>query len=211
MFHRRWVRALAALVASLAFAGGMKALGLMDLADLGIYDGAVRRNASRLEKEPAVEDEKLPLLVLVDQYSLTWVQENLGLSWPWPRELYGLMAGFFNQAKVQVYDILFTETSPYGPEDDARCAQAMDAAGNVVLAEARNPRDGTRLSPLPLRNASFGGVKAILDRDGVVRNYGVRDFQDGIPMPSLAVAALRRAGEAGADIDAKVHRRVFRP
>jgi adenylate cyclase len=203
---------MVALAASLAFCGGMKAAGLVDLADSGIHDGAVRRYASRLGKVSAAEEEKLPLLVLVDQYSLTWVQNNLGLSWPWPRELYGLMAGFFRQAKVQVYDILFTETSPYGPEDDVRCAKAMDDAGNVVLAEARVPsvpRDTRvlesemRLSPLPLEKAWFGSVKAILDSDGVVRKYGIRYDENGESRPSLALAALQKAGEAGGDIEAR--------
>ncbi len=132
-------------------------------------------------------------LIYVDQYSLGWVEKNLGLSWPWPRELYGVIAGFCSQAKAQAFDVLFSEASGYGPGDDARCAAAMDRAGNVVLAEARDSRGGERLAPLPTERVAFGRVSGLVDADGVLRRY--RPSEGGQGGDSLGLAALAAGGD----------------
>lgn len=198
MFHKRWSRVLASALAGILLAGGMKAAGLMDLVDLRLYDGAARAYASTAGALPAdqAKEAGAPLLVLVDQYSLTWAEQSLGLSWPWPREIYGVMAEFLSRAKAQAYDILFTETSPYGPEDDERCARAMDGAGNVVLAEARDAHTGARLSPLPAANVSYGSVRGLPDKDGVLRRYEIVRGSGQEAVPSLGFAALIRGGDA---------------
>ncbi|HWR13114.1 MAG TPA: adenylate/guanylate cyclase domain-containing protein [Rectinemataceae bacterium] len=110
-------------------------------------------------------------LIYVDQYSLGWVERNLGIAWPWPRELYGIIASFCSQAKGQAFDIIFSETSSFGPEDDARCAEAMDEAGNVVIAEALDPSGGGRLRPLPTNKVDYGRVAGLVDADGILRRY----------------------------------------
>ncbi|MCE1196040.1 CHASE2 domain-containing protein, partial [bacterium] len=132
-------------------------------------------------------------LIYVDQYSLGWVEKNLGLSWPWPRELYGVIAGFCAQAKAQAFDVLFSEASGYGPGDDARCAAAMDRAGNVVLAEARDSRTGERLAPLPTERAAFGRVSGLVDADGILRRY--RLSEGGRGGDSLGLATLAVGGD----------------
>lgn len=132
-------------------------------------------------------------LIYIDQYSLGWVEKNLGLSWPWPRELYGVIAGFCAQAKAQAFDILFSEVSGYGAGDDARCAAAMDGAGNVVLAEARDPRGGQRLAPLPTERVVFGRVSGLVDADGVLRRYRPSEG-GGQGGASLGLAALAVGG-----------------
>jgi adenylate cyclase len=125
-------------------------------------------------------------LIYIDQYSLAWVEETLGFGWPWPRELYGILAEYCAEAKVSAFDILFTETSGFGPGDDLRCARAMDKAGNVVLAESLDPMRPTQRSALPVENVRFGSVAALLDKDGVVRQY-----QPGsIEAPSFGLAVL---------------------
>lgn len=132
-------------------------------------------------------------LVYIDQYSLGWVEKNLGLSWPWPRELYGVIAGFCAQAKAQAFDVLFSEASGYGPGDDARCAAALDRAGNVVLAEARDARAGGRLAPLPTERVAFGRVSGLVDADGVLRRYRPSEGERG--GDSLGLAALTIGGD----------------
>jgi adenylate cyclase len=74
------------------------------------------------------------VVVTVDQSDLDFFK-NQGVTWPWPRQLYAPLIDYCHRAgaKAVVFDILFTEASSYGPDDDQRFAQAAAAAGNVVL------------------------------------------------------------------------------
>ncbi|MCE5256532.1 MAG: adenylate/guanylate cyclase domain-containing protein [Spirochaetaceae bacterium] len=165
----------AAVVLLLTLAGASSGLQNM------LYDLAARGEARLMPKEePQVE------LVYIDQYSLDWVEKNLGYAWPWPRELYGLMAGFLSQARSQTYDIIFSGQSSYGPEDDQRCAALMERAGNVVLAEATASR-------LTAGNLHYGSARGIVCADGVLRQYPLW-WKDDRTEPSLGVAALLKAG-----------------
>ena len=73
-------------------------------------------------------------VVTVDQPDLDFFKDQ-GVTWPWPRQLYAPILDFCRraQARAVIFDILFTEASSYGPEDDERLAQALTAAGNAVL------------------------------------------------------------------------------
>ncbi len=135
-------------------------------------------------------------LVAIDQSSLNWVQNVLGLGWPWPRELYGLMAGYLRDARAQAWDILFTEASTYGPEDDARCAKAMSEAGNVALA--------TLVDKTPVFDAAnlvLGHVVADVDSDGICRKYRVWVDRAGKKLPALGFAALEVAERGVLNVD----------
>jgi adenylate cyclase len=74
------------------------------------------------------------VVVTVDQPDLDFFK-NQGITWPWPRQLYAPLIDYCHWAgaKAVIFDILFTEASSYGPDDDQRFAQAAAAAGNVVL------------------------------------------------------------------------------
>ena len=72
--------------------------------------------------------------ILVDDRSLAWGKDVNGLSWPWPRELYGIVADFCRQggARAVVFDVLYTEPSTYGVDDDQSFASGLRQSGNVV-------------------------------------------------------------------------------
>ena len=74
--------------------------------------------------------------ILLDQYSLNWAKDTSGLSWPWPRTLYGMIADFCRRggAKALVIDALYTEASGQGPGDDEAFAQGVSENGRVVAA-----------------------------------------------------------------------------
>ncbi len=74
------------------------------------------------------------VVVTVDQADLDFFK-NQGVVFPWPRQLYGPLIDYCRQsgARAVILDLLFTTPSSYGPEDDHRLAQAVAAAGNVVL------------------------------------------------------------------------------
>jgi adenylate cyclase len=83
------------------------------------------------EPSPYTQDIKI---ILLDQASLDWGASVNGLSWPWPREAYAPVIRFLQRAgaKVIAFDVLYTEASVYGVEDDQVFANAM-ADNKVVL------------------------------------------------------------------------------
>lgn len=114
------------------------------------------------------------VVVTVDQPDLDFFQKQ-GVSWPWPRQLYAPILEFCRRAgaRAVIFDILYTETSVYGPEDDQRLAQAMAASGEVVLPvflsrEAKEPGPRTEevlakaglpfQGPLPPGLTTYQGV-----------------------------------------------------
>jgi adenylate cyclase len=66
-------------------------------------------------------------LILLDQKSLDWAQKENGWSWPWPREVYTPIIDFCvrSGAKAVVFDMLFTEPSVYGVDDDRKFGAAI--------------------------------------------------------------------------------------
>jgi adenylate cyclase len=73
-------------------------------------------------------------IILLDQASLDWGSSVNGLSWPWPREAYAPIIRFLQRAGARIiaFDVLYTEASVYGVEDDQVFADAM-ADNKVVL------------------------------------------------------------------------------
>jgi adenylate cyclase len=69
--------------------------------------------------KPTPDTDKIRL-ILLDQNSLDWGKEENGLSWPWPREVYGAIIQFCKRTGVRglAFDVLFTEPSKYGVADD---------------------------------------------------------------------------------------------
>jgi adenylate cyclase len=72
--------------------------------------------------------------ILIDDKSLAWAKEVNDLSWPWPREAYGAIADFCRQggAKALVLDVLYSEPSSYGVDDDTSFADGLRRNGSVV-------------------------------------------------------------------------------
>lgn len=116
-------------------------------------------------------------LVLLDQNSLDWAQEELGWSWPWPRSAYGDLVSFFNLggAASVAFDVLFTEPSLYGDGDDQAFADACRDYGRVV------------------QTVYFDQLQGNVSR-----------WQEGFPRPPLTddspVAESAGSAEAGADM-----------
>ncbi|HEY9072738.1 MAG TPA: adenylate/guanylate cyclase domain-containing protein, partial [Desulfobaccales bacterium] len=75
------------------------------------------------------------VVVTVDQPDLDIYSKQKGVLWPWPRQTYEHIIDYCRQAgaRAVIFDILFTEPSSYGPEDDNRLAQTAATADNVVF------------------------------------------------------------------------------
>lgn len=102
-------------------------------------------------------------LVLLDQNSLDWGQRENGLSWPWPREVYGAIIEYLRRAgaKSVAFDVLFTEPSKYGVGDDRALGSAVGGFKGFVGALFLADRTGSEtvwppgLSPFPLAIDGF--------------------------------------------------------
>ncbi|HQN79800.1 MAG TPA: adenylate/guanylate cyclase domain-containing protein [Kiritimatiellia bacterium] len=101
----------------------------------GRWDNPMSDWRARLLAKPSPATDQVKL-VLLDQYSLDWASQNMGWSWPWPREAYGALLDFLkrNGAKTAVFDVLYTEPSAFGVADDEALGEAAGRFGNFVGA-----------------------------------------------------------------------------
>lgn len=74
-------------------------------------------------------------LIFLDQYSLNWGKER-GWSWPWPREVYGAILDFCRRANARTvaFDVIYSEPSAWGVEDDVAFGAAVKRSGSFVGA-----------------------------------------------------------------------------
>ena len=119
------------------------------------------------------------VIVRIDEDSFA----ELGLHWPWPRDLHARLIERLAEAGARViaFDVVFAE--PSSPDADQRFAAAIHKAGNVVLAATEKPTrtpyvDGlTRIDPLVslLEAGAIAGLTDVrLDTDGVLRHVPVQ-------------------------------------
>ncbi len=103
-------------------------------------------------------------LILVDQNSLDWAKAVNALTWPWPREVYGAIVNFCkrNGAKAVAFDVLFTDPSKYGVEDDVAFARAVSDFDHVALATFLSNQSGNHphwQATVPLPNFQVIGLE----------------------------------------------------
>ncbi len=89
----------------------------------------------RLLAAPAAADKDIAI-ILIDQASLDVYEKEQSLSWPWPRQMYSALLRFLKTggARAVAFDLVLSEASYMGVEDDADLARAMKESGNVLLA-----------------------------------------------------------------------------
>jgi hypothetical protein len=152
------------------------------------------------------------VLIEVSEQDIEDAEDNLDVTWPWPRAMYGYIAAYCKAAgaKVVVFDWLFQDRGQYSVGDAEEFAQAMRDAGNVVIGLAltrdplvARPRSGAWAAPL----ATFPTVAAaevaaqkllawntrvfvIPDGAGATVWYGGKDHAEDV------VAAWRRMSSA---------------
>ena len=116
------------------------------------------------------------IIISIDEDSF----DELQFQWPWPRSLHAQFLHTLRQGNPLIigFDVLFTEPSQLGPEDDEALGTAIRQAENVVLAAALSHvdrgfyrKDNLNL-PIPLiRKGALGAgpVNLPLDGDAYVR------------------------------------------
>ena len=149
-----------------------------------LEDG-LRIARNRLHAQPVGDDI---VLVEVDERSLRKID-----TWPWPRSAQGKIVDELDRldAGKIVIDLLYT--GPSRPAEDQALANAIQRAGNVVLAAQTRlgDFDGTQDRGLPIdelaRHASIASIAFNYNWQGAVWSLPYSATVDGKTMPSLAV------------------------
>ncbi len=125
--HAKWLAVLGLTLVTLALALVLDLSGAIERYRLKTLDELFLR-VSLPPASPEV------VVVTVDQPDLDFFATQK-VTWPWPRKLYAPLIEYCRRAgaKAVILDILFTEPSSYGPDDDQQFAQAAAQAGNVVV------------------------------------------------------------------------------
>ena len=142
--------------------------------------------------------------IIVDQASIDWAKENYGWGWPWPREAYGKMIDFISagNAKSVAFDIIYTEPSVYGEEDDN--ALALAEANSGIVVQALNVlidyEKGTEKGQMPITQikdaaAVLRAIVSSKDDDDIIRRGRLTYEYEGVVYPTLGTAPIFMQGE----------------
>ncbi len=126
-----WKKLLQGLLIGLAAASAAAALewsGALNRFEAKTWDWRVSQLAKPGAATPRIK------IILIDQYSLDWAQQEMALSWPWPREVYKPILDFCQRqgARAVIFDMLYTEPSREGVEDDEIFGAAIAATPGFV-------------------------------------------------------------------------------
>ena len=131
---RPWIAGLAA-----GFSVGLVGLILavirpeaFERSELWAYDVRMRHAAAGRVARPST------VLVTVSEQDIANVEDNLSISWPWPRALFGYIASYSKRAgaKAIVFDWLFQDRGQFSVSDAEELATALREAGNAVIGLA---------------------------------------------------------------------------
>jgi adenylate cyclase len=102
--------------------------GLFEFLEYKTYDFRVRLLADSSRPSDDI------VIILLDQDSIDWANQERGWSWPWPRRAFGELIDYMSigGANSIAFDVIFSEPSVYGPEDDGIFTAASKNFGRVV-------------------------------------------------------------------------------
>lgn len=154
--------------------------GRLDTWEAKTYDWRVSQAAHFDPKDSKV------VMFYVDQPSLDFMKGN-SIGWPWPRALYADVLQFCKAggARAVVFDIIYSEDSVYGAEDDAAFATGLADAGDGYLAVFMSQKSQTL----------FQDVASIIDKSAVtVTGSGVpiADYPGFMALPILPLRDAAR-------------------
>ncbi|MFQ6672754.1 MAG: CHASE2 domain-containing protein, partial [Candidatus Tectimicrobiota bacterium] len=199
---RLWFKGSAA---RLWLRGTLVGLAVALAALFGSLEGMERWGLNTLFHLRGPQAPQTPIVIIsIDEDSF----DELNLPWPWPRSLHAELLSIVSRGNPAAIglDILFSEPSPYGPEDDLALAEAVEQAGNVILAAALTVVSETWYTKLdlnppinPIREgaAGFGPVGFVSDDDAFVRWAHLSETYQGKELPHVDLHLYQTAVKAG--------------
>jgi adenylate cyclase len=185
-------------------AAGLAALLLLHLQALRPIEWKSWDARLRLLADPDEADRDI-VLVLIDQASLDVYEREMALSWPWPRQMYSALLRFLKAggARAVAIDLVLSEASYMGVEDDADLARAMAESGNVFLSFVLSAEDGGADASAPGLLARFALA------DGEAPQRAILPLRSASPPVDALVASAAGAGNVRTLPDAdQIFRRV---
>lgn len=161
-------------------------LGALDRFEAKTWDLRVQALA-----KPSIYTDQIRL-IFIDQPSLDWVKKEMAYGWPWPRSLYQPILDYCRRqgAKAVVFDLVFSEPSSYGVEDDQTFAAAISNTPHFVAALFLGHDTGNdagwplRMPPSPF---NVSGLDKWLEN--LKRKRGVVFPKASFPVPEVATSA----------------------
>ena len=192
-FGNIWLRAVLVAVCCTVCSFVVFKFGIFDYLENKSYDKRMVTTAKSLTPSDEI------VFIAIDQASIDWAQENKGWSWPWPREAYANIVEFLSAggANSVMFDMLYTEPSFYGEDDDKAFADAQKNSG-IVCQTVYSQDNGEPLFPIkPIKDSAalIANVTSSMDEDDVIRRYKPFAEIDGEVYPSLGMAPLVQEGE----------------
>jgi adenylate cyclase len=141
----KWVRGLVIGAAVFVLVWVLSLVHVFDVWEWKAWDLRLR-----LFSDPSHADTNI-VIFLIDQESLDTYEEQQGISWPWPREMYSYILQYCREGGVKAVfiDFIFSESSIYGVEDDQALSAAIEQSGNIFLplSLSRIQKDGRENYP----------------------------------------------------------------
>ncbi|MBN2352337.1 MAG: adenylate/guanylate cyclase domain-containing protein [Spirochaetales bacterium] len=136
---RRFLQGLAVGLGGAALSLLMSASGALDLFEYKTWD--LRQQVSA---RPSEASGRI-VLILIDQDSLDWGKEQMGWSYPWPRETQAVITDFCKRAgaKSLSFDVIYSEPSFYGVSDDEAFRRSLTENGRVIGTLALGTENAT--------------------------------------------------------------------
>lgn len=188
---------LLALVALALEAGLSRALRFFELENR-TYDWRVQLASKFRSPDPRIK------LILIDQAALD-ARAREGVTWPWPRSMYVPVLEFLHAggAKGAAFDIIFTETSYIGQDEDVALAEAVGSGFPVVSAMVLSNSDqrpsDERLAQFAERQREIDARTSFSTR-WLASQRGLSSRGAVVPVPEL-LAKSPAFGNVNADPD----------
>lgn len=227
--HRIFFRIILITLGTFVFTIALDSINFFQKAENVFYDYRIKKTASLLPPSEEIA------VVFLDQNSIDWGNKEFNWGWPWKRSTYADLVHFFNlgNAASVTFDVLFTEPSVYGPEDDQKFAQACKDYGKVVQTvyhdANRNAKGGWKdyvplpslyeksswvtamgkdplLFPIPEIGSScalVGNITSTSDADSTIRRAKAYYQYGDYYIPSLGIAPLFAAQKEFPDYKAE--------
>jgi len=137
MMRKTLVHGVVIGLCAAAIAATLHIAGLLDRIEAVTWDWRVRTLAA------AGEATDLIRVVMIDQTSLDWAENQFDVAWPWPRPVYEPLLDFCRRggAKAVIFDMVFTERSET-PEDDDAFGKAIARTEAFVAALPLGDKQG---------------------------------------------------------------------
>lgn len=170
--------------------GAFLAIALWATAALDPWEAKTWDWRAALLAAPGAATDRVAL-ILLDQNSLDWARKENGLTWPWPREVYGAIVDFCRRsgARALAFDVLYTEPSKYGVEDDAAFGRSAKAFGRFAASVFLGESSGSETrwpASVPVPGFKILGLDRWLERTG---GEGIAFSRATLPIPELAAGA----------------------